>query len=301
MTASTPGSTPGSTPWADLSRPPLRVLPLRRALVGVGPWTSLDVVAATGSTNADLAERARSGRAVPGAVLTTDDQQAGRGRRDRTWTTPPRSSLAVSVLLQPADVPRAAWTWLPLVVGVGVVDALVRVAGLDARLKWPNDVLVDDLKVCGVLAEVVETPSGSAVVVGIGLNVSQSADELPVPTATSLAIAGSATTDRDTVLRAVLRGVAARYDAWTRAGGDPRRSSVGAAYRERCATIGQQVRVELPGEEALTGEAEGVDDDGRLLVRAHRSDHRGDHCDDHRGDVRALAAGDVVHVRPDTA
>ncbi|HEX3003748.1 MAG TPA: biotin--[acetyl-CoA-carboxylase] ligase [Angustibacter sp.] len=278
-------STPGPTPWADLSRPPLRAAALRRALVEpAGPWTSLDVVAATGSTNADLAERARSGRAVPGAVLTTDDQQAGRGRRDRTWTTPPRSSVAVSLLLQP-QVPRAAWTWLPLVVGVGVVDALVRVAGLDARLKWPNDVLVGDLKLCGVLAEVVETPNGTAVVVGIGLNVSQSAEELPVPTATSLTIAGSATTDRDTVLRAVLRGVGARYDAWVEADGDPRRSSVGAAYRERCATIGQQVRVELPGGDALVGEAEGVDDAGCLLVRPSS------------GQVRALAVGDVVHVR----
>jgi BirA family biotin operon repressor/biotin-[acetyl-CoA-carboxylase] ligase len=83
--------------------------------------------------------------------------------------------------------------------------------------------------------------------------------------------------------------VATRYDAWVQAGGAPRASSVGAAYRERCATIGQQVRVELPGAEVLTGEAEGVDDDGRLLVRAGG------------GDVRALAAGDVVHVRPDTA
>ena len=279
-----------STPWGDLSRPPLRVLPLRRALVdGVGPWTSVDVVAATGSTNADLVARARAGSVRAGAVLTTDDQQAGRGRRERTWTTPPRSSLAVSVLLQPSDVPRSAWTWLPLVAGVGVVDALVRVAGLDARLKWPNDVLVDEQKVCGLLAEVVETPDGAAVVVGIGLNVSQSPEELPVPTATSLALAGSATTDRDTVLRAVLRAVGARYTAWVEADGDPRASSVGAAYRERCATIGRRVRVELPGETVLSGEAEGVDDEGRLLVR------------DHSGDVRALAAGDVVHVRPDTA
>jgi BirA family biotin operon repressor/biotin-[acetyl-CoA-carboxylase] ligase len=283
-------STPGSAPWGDLARPPLRATALRRALVDpAGPWTSLDVVAATGSTNADLAERARTGRATPGAVLTTDDQQAGRGRRDRTWTTPPRSSVAVSLLLQPRDVPRSAWTWLPLVVGVGVVDALVRVAGLDARLKWPNDVLVGDLKICGVLAEVVETPQGAAVVAGIGLNVSQARDELPVPTATSLALAGAATTDRDTVLRAVLRGVAARYDTWVQADGDPRRSSIGAAYRERCATIGQRVRVELPGEQALTGEAEGVDDDGRLLVRSAE------------GAVQALAAGDVVHVRREDA
>jgi BirA family biotin operon repressor/biotin-[acetyl-CoA-carboxylase] ligase len=277
------------TPWADLGRPPLRTAALRRALVDpAGPWTSLEVLAATGSTNADLAARARAGTASAGAVLTTDDQQAGRGRRERTWTTPPRSALAVSVLLQPTEVPRAAWSWLPLVVGVGVVDALVRVAGLDARLKWPNDVLVADHKVCGVLAEIVELGAGggAAVVVGVGLNVSQRADELPVPTATSLALAGAATTDRDTVLRAVLRSVGERYLAWVRAGGDPRRSGVGAAYRERCSTIGRQVRVELPGEVTLRGEAEGVDDDGRLLVRPPDEP------------VRALAAGDVVHVRP---
>ncbi len=275
------------TSWADLSRPPLRAEPLRRALVGGGgPWTSLDVVAATGSTNADLAARARAGTAAAGAVLTTDDQRAGRGRRDRSWTAPPRSAVAVSVLVQPDAVPRAAWSWLPLVVGVGVVDALVRVAGLDARLKWPNDVLVGDLKVCGVLAEVVELDQGAAVVVGVGINVSQSAEELPVPTATSLALAGAATTDRDTVLRAVLRSVGVRYLAWVEAAGDPRRSGVGAAYRERCSTIGRRVRVDLPGEGALEGEAEGVDDDGRLLVNAAGAG------------VRALAAGDVVHVRP---
>jgi BirA family transcriptional regulator, biotin operon repressor / biotin---[acetyl-CoA-carboxylase] ligase len=280
-------SVTSATPWADLSRPPLRTEALRRALVGPsGPWTSLEVLPATGSTNADLAARARAGTALAGAVLTTDDQQQGRGRRERTWTTPPRSALAVSVLLQPSDVARAAWTWLPLVVGVGVVDALVRVTGLDARLKWPNDVLVTDRKLCGVLAEVVETPTGAAVVVGVGVNVSQRVEELAVPTATSLALAGAATTDRDTVLRAVLRAVGARYDAWLAAAGEPRRSGVGAAYRERCSTIGRDVRVELPGDQVLVGAAEGVDDDGRLLVRARD------------GEVRALAAGDVVHVRP---
>lgn len=279
-----------STPWADLSRPPLRALALRRALLGgSGPWTSLEVLTATGSTNAVLATRARTGTAAMGAVLTTDDQRAGRGRRDRRWTTPPRSSIAVSVLLQPGQVPRSAWSWLPLVVGVGVVDALVRVAGLDARLKWPNDVLVDGRKVCGVLAEVVETPSGAAVVVGIGVNVSQSVDELAdatvAATATSLALAGAATTDRDTLLRAILRSVGLRYDAWLEADGSPRRSHIGAAYRERCSTIGRDVRVELPDQTALVGAAEGVDDDGRLLVRTPD------------GVVRALAAGDVVHVR----
>ncbi len=274
--------------WQDLSRPPLRQSALRRALLdGSGPWTALDVVPATGSTNADLAARARAGTALAGAVLTTDDQQAGRGRRDRTWTAPPRSALAVSVLVRPDDVPRASWSWLPLLFGVGVADALVRVAGLPASLKWPNDVLVGGRKVSGLLAEVVELADGGmGAVVGIGLNVSQARAELPVPGATSLALEGSATTDRDTVLRSVLRAVGDRYAAWVAAAGDPGRSGIGAAYREACSTIGREVRIELPGRRRLLGTADGVDDDGRLLVR------------DAAGSAHPLAAADVVHLRP---
>jgi BirA family biotin operon repressor/biotin-[acetyl-CoA-carboxylase] ligase len=286
----------------------LRAAALRRALLHP-PWTSVDVVAATGSTNADLATAAQSGAVGPGAVLVTDHQRQGRGRRDRTWTAPPRSSLAVSVLLAPGagatPVPSTRWSWLPLLAGLGVVDALVRTAGLEARLKWPNDVLVETPagapttggwhKVCGVLAEVVPTPSGQAVVVGMGINVNQREDELPgagpggVPGG-SLATLGAATTDRDTVLRSVLRAIGARYEQWVDAGGDPRASGVGAAYREASATIGQRVVVHLPGGEALPGVAEGVDDDGCLLLKP----------DDGSG-VRALAAGDVVHLRPSAA
>jgi BirA family transcriptional regulator, biotin operon repressor / biotin---[acetyl-CoA-carboxylase] ligase len=288
------------SPWADLSRPPLRQGPLRRAVVdGLGPWTALDVLPRVGSTNEELRRRAASGEAGPGAVLTTDHQQAGRGRRERTWTTPPRSSVTVSVLLVPSAVPQLRWSWLPLLGGLGVRDALVRVTGVPAELKWPNDVLVPREvpavpdtprgKVCGVLAEVVTTPAGPGVVLGLGLNVSQGPAELPVPDAVSLANLGAATTDRDTVLRAVLRAVGARYEAWLAAAGDPRASGLGAAYREACATIGRSVRVLLPSGGELRGTAEGVDDEGRLLVA------------DRSGEVTALAAGDVVHVRPGTA
>lgn len=253
----------------------------------------MDVVPATGSTNADLAARARAGTAEPGAVLTTDDQQSGRGRRDRVWSTPPRSAVVVSALVQPDGVPRALWSWLPLVVGLGVSDALATVAEVPAVLKWPNDVLLDGRKVCGVLVEVVERPASaggvSSAVLGVGVNVLQRQDELPVPTATSLLLAGASTTDRDTVLRAVLRSVGARYLQWVAAAGDPVASGVAAAYRERCDTIGRSVRVELPGDQQVFGVAEGVDADGRLLVRPEDADP----------DVppRALAAGDVVHVR----
>jgi BirA family transcriptional regulator, biotin operon repressor / biotin---[acetyl-CoA-carboxylase] ligase len=273
------------TRWSDLQRPPLRVASLRRAILGsAGPWTRLDVVAVTGSTNADLVARARAGAAGHGAVLTADHQHAGRGRRDRSWTTPPGAALAVSMLVRPEQVPPARWSWLPLVAGLGVLDALVGVAGVDARLKWPNDVLVDDAKVCGVLCEVVDRPDGPAVVVGVGINVSQTAEELPVPTATSLLLSGSAITDRDTVLRAVLRAFGDRYLAWVGARGDPRGSDIGAGYREACVSIGQRVRVDLPGGSELFGRAAEVDDEGRLVVDAGGVRHR-------------LAAGDVVHVR----
>lgn len=308
-------------PWSDLSRPPLRAQALRTALTA-GPgavWRELEVVRSTGSTNADLAERARAG-AGEGLVIATDDQRSGRGRLGRSWQVPPRSGLAVSVLLRPAEpasdqlsgrpsdvgalpvVDQAHWSWLPLLAGLAVVDALTGVCGLPARLKWPNDVLVPAdgrapardgaaagaplLKVCGILAEVVTTPTGPAVVVGTGINVSQGRDELPVDTATSLLLAGSATTDRDTVLRAYLRALAQRYRAWREAAGDPRAAGIGAAYREACVTIGLDVAVALPAGEPVIGRAEGVDDGGRLLVATAG------------GNVRALAAGDVVHVRP---
>ncbi len=285
------GRTVGNGPWSELSRPPLRETPLRLALAGgLRPaWRQVVVVAGTGSTNADLAARAAAGE-PGGLVLVADHQSAGRGRLARTWTAPARSSVAVSVLLRPAQdggVERARWAWLPLLAGVAAVDALTRTCGLPARLKWPNDVLVPDPdagaagKICGILAEVV----GDAVVLGAGINASQGREELP-PGGTSLLLAGAATTSRDTVVRAYLRALAARYQQWVGAGGDPRASGIGPAYREACATLGLPVQVRLPGADPVVGLAEEVDDEGRLVVR------------DRAGRLVPLAAGDVVHVRP---
>ncbi|GLY13043.1 biotin--[acetyl-CoA-carboxylase] ligase [Kineosporia rhizophila] len=277
--------------WEDLERPPLRQAALRAALTsGPQAWRSVDVVTETGSTNADLLERARAGEPA-GAVLVADSQNQGRGRLGRVWSVPPRSALTFSVLVRPT-APVETWSWLNLVSGIAVTDALIRVCGLPATLKWPNDVLLpagvangyagDRLKVAGILSEVV----GDAVVIGIGLNVSQSTDELPVPTATSLGLAGSATTDRDTVLRAVLRALAGRLAEFEQEGV----AGLAATYRERCSTIGLDVRADLPGGISRTGLADGVDDNGRLLLRLAD------------GSSQALSAGDVVHIRnPETA
>jgi BirA family biotin operon repressor/biotin-[acetyl-CoA-carboxylase] ligase len=182
-------------------------------------------------------------------------------------------------------VPVARLGWLPLLVGVAGATAVRRIAEVDVRLKWPNDLLAGERKLAGVLAERVESGGDGAVVVGMGLNVSLRREELPVPTATSLALEGAACTDRDPLLRAVLREIERHYRDWTAADGDADAAGLRSAYLAASATVGREVRVELPGDRVLTGVATGVDASGCLLVRAG-------------GEERAVSAGEVVHVRP---
>lgn len=270
--------------YQDLDRPPLSEPSLRRGLAGAGAfYTELRVVAETGSTNSDLAVEARAG-APEGLVEVAEYQRTGRGRLDRVWSAPPRSGLAFSVLLRPG-VAVARWSWLPLLAGVAASVALTRLSELPIRLKWPNDLIVtgtDDhgngslRKLGGILVERV----GDAAVVGIGVNVSVRPVEFPSPVATSLSVLGAATTDRDPLLRAMLREFAARYQAWREDGQDALRND----YRSACATLGRTVRVELPGGAVLEGDAVDVDAAGRLVVWDG-------------GAEQAVAAGDVVHVR----
>lgn len=253
--------------YRNLDRPPLRPRALARALASDG-WR-VEVLAETESTNDVVAQRARGGE-PSGLVVVAERQSAGRGRLDRRWASPPRAGLTFSVLRRPT-LPAAQWPWLPLWTGLAVATVLREQAGLHAVLKWPNDVLVGGRKVCGVLAEV---PVPRAVVLGVGLNVTNQVEELPGEDATSLRLAGAASTDRDTLLRAVLRTLGATLDT------DPP-DLARVAYRERCDTVGRQVRLELPGGRTLTGVAEAVDEDGRLVV-----------------DGVAYGAADVVHLRP---
>ncbi|MFF9319615.1 biotin--[acetyl-CoA-carboxylase] ligase [Streptomyces sp. NPDC014735] len=280
----TPSDAPHSR-WSDLDRPPLNVPALRRGLLRPGGlWTSLDVVETTGSTNSDLAARAASGLAE-GTVLVAEEQTAGRGRLDRTWTAPARSGLFFSVFLEPGDIPVARWGWLPLLTGVAVATGLARAAGVDTALKWPNDLLVtvagEERKTGGILAE----RAGDGVVVGTGLNVTLRAAELPAPTAGSLALAGAVSTDRETLLRAVLRSLEHWYGRWREAGGDAAASGLQEAYAAGCATLGRPVRAELPGGRTLTGEAVAIDGDGRLVLSTDE------------GSREPLSAGDIVHLR----
>jgi len=287
-----------TSPYTDLGRPPLHAAALRRALVVPGGlYTDLQVVAETASTNADVAAAGRAG-AAEGLVVTAESQVAGRGRQGRGWSMPPRSGIAVSVLLRPdaaaggrggaepavkqarpissVAVPPARYGWLPLLAGVALVEAVRRVADVDAVLKWPNDLLVGGRKCGGVLVEVHD----GAAVVGIGVNTSLTAAELPVPTATSLTLAGAASADRDPLLRALLRGLADHYRQWLAAGGDPVASGLRENYLLHCSTVGREVRIHLPGGTSVSGPAGDIDADGRIVVAG-----------------TAYAAGDVVHLR----
>ncbi|MET7387303.1 biotin--[acetyl-CoA-carboxylase] ligase [Streptomyces sp. NPDC005529] len=273
--------------WSDLGRPPLNGAALRRALVREdGLWADVEVVQRTGSTNTDLAGLVTKENADEGAVLVAEEQNAGRGRLDRRWTAPARSGLFFSVVLKPTGVPVERWGWLPLLTGVAVAAALARTAGVDTALKWPNDLLVtvdgEERKVGGILAE---RAGADAVVVGIGINVTLRAEELPVPGAGSLALAGATTTDRDTVLRAVLRSLEEWYGRWRDASGDPVASGLQEAYTAACATLGRAVRAELPGGRSIVGEAVAVDGDGRIVIATED------------GVQEPVGAGDVVHLR----
>jgi len=245
----------------------------------------VEILPETPSTNAVVAERARAG-GPHGLVVVTEHQTAGRGRLDRSWETPARSALTFSVLLRP-EVEARRWPWLPLLTGLAVAGAL-REEGYDAGVKWPNDVLIrseaGERKVCGILVERVETsPSigaGPAAVVGIGLNTSLTAAELPTETATSLQLEHGGPVDRTAVLVALLRSLFEHYADWA---ADP--DGVRASYRELSVTLGRRVRAELPGGGLLEGTALDIDETGRLLV-------------DTAAGVQAVGAGDVVHLRP---
>ncbi|MFI7402879.1 biotin--[acetyl-CoA-carboxylase] ligase [Streptomyces sp. NPDC049541] len=284
----TPRDASDDSRWSDLDRPPLNATALRRGLVQEGGlWREVEVVRSTGSTNSDLVALAGAGKAGEGYVLVAEEQTSGRGRLDRQWTAPARSGLFFSVLLKPAGVPVARWGWLPLLTGVAVATGLSRSAGVDTALKWPNDLLVsiggEERKAGGILAE---RAGDDGVVIGVGINVTLREAELPVPQAGSLALAGAVSTDRDPLLRAVLRSLEEWYGRWREAGGDPSVSGLQETYAAGCATLGRTVRAELPGDRSITGEAVAVDGDGRLVIATAD------------GVQEPVGAGDVVHLRP---
>lgn len=263
-------------------RPPLDKARITEQ-VGLIPDLSVEILEATPSTNAVAVQRAHEG-AADGLVVVADHQTGGRGRLDRTWQTPPGTALTFSMLLRP-DVPTRAWPWLPLLVGYAV-DKALKAHGYDAGVKWPNDVLIAGRKVAGILVERVETAHGPAAVVGVGINTSLTADELPVPTATALALeeGDESAEDRSTLLVEVLSAIREAYDAW-QVGGDLNNMRLADSYASACVTVGQQVRVEMPDGSTLEGHAVAIDPSGQLVVMTEH-------------ERVSVGAGDVVHVRP---
>lgn len=259
-------------PTPDAAWSPLEIDALTTA---AGPGWSVTLHETAESTNA-LAAAAP----VADTIVVADHQTAGRGRLDRTWETPAGSALTFSAVVDPG-LPDHDWPLLPLAVALAVADGVRRATEVPVELKWPNDLLVPlaggtEGKVAGILLERVNGPGGRPLaVIGIGINVALAAEDLPVPTATSLAIAGSGV-DRTAVFAAVVPALGTVLDA-LRAGP----AAVLERYRTECSTIGRDVTVHLPDGEVFTGRATGLDRNGRLLV-----------------DERAIGAGDVVHVRP---
>ena len=248
-------------------------------------WARVSVVDEVASTNAELLA---DSSAPDRSALVAEHQVAGRGRFDRSWESPAGAGLTFSVLLRPT-VPMTTWGWLPLLAGVALAEGVEHLApGLTIALKWPNDLLLarpdarPEAKAAGIL---VQTGADDAVVIGIGLNVSTTADELPVPGATSLALVG-ADVDRTELLVAVLNRLDARYAQLSDVDGDAEACALAADYRGRCATLGQDVVVHTPSDE-LRGHAVDIDPAGRLVLDVNGSWH-------------SVSAGDVEHLRSQT-
>lgn len=245
------------------------------------PVHRLDVVETTGSTNADMLARHAAGEDIRGTALVAEHQTAGRGRNGRSWSAPPRSQIALSLGVDAGGVPPATWGWLPLLAGVALVDAIRDVTGVEALLKWPNDVLVGTGKLAGILAEV--AAPDPVIVVGLGVNVTLTAEEAPDPRATSLLMLGSPTTDRAVLLKHILEELISRIEQWRSANGSA--TPLMDDYRQRSATLGATVRAILPGDREVIGTAYAIDDLGRLSI-------------DTGADTVDVSAGDIVHLRP---
>jgi BirA family biotin operon repressor/biotin-[acetyl-CoA-carboxylase] ligase len=287
------------TPGTPLNR---RDLADERFLSATG-ISRLDLVDSTGSTNADLL---RSVTVEPAAwpdlsVLTAEYQTAARGRLDRHWEAPPLSSISVSVVLRPANaegrpLPTQSYSWLSLIGALALRETLLETAGIPAELKWPNDVLVRGKKIAGILAQLGPMVDGSVppVILGTGLNVTLTAGELPVPTATSVVLEGARTADRTVLLKSYLSNFSALYRSFCNADGDPAAGMAGGASLHKrveavMVTLGKQVRAQLPGDHEIIGHASRLDEYGSLLVV------------DRDSREHVVTAGDVVHLRPWTS
>lgn len=253
----------------------------------------IKVVPTSGSTNTELAQLASAGLAGHLSVYFSEHQQQGKGRLGREWVTPAGSAITVSILASPgSEIQPQSLSWYTMLAALAWSHAVEELVPVTARIKWPNDLLAGDRKICGILAQLVQTPQGFAVVVGTGINVDQEAAELPVSTATSLRLAGGARVERGALLAEYLRRFVALDAAFRAVGGHSdaaleafENQSLRELVAARLATLDQEVRVEFPDGSTLVGHAVQLAEDGALVV------------EDRSGQSHRILAGDVHHVR----
>ncbi|MFZ4107386.1 MAG: biotin--[acetyl-CoA-carboxylase] ligase [Candidatus Planktophila sp.] len=244
--------------------------PLDSGIINAGltQYWRVSVVELTTSTQSDLIDLVTRGRAQVGDVIVAEFQSAGRGRLTRTFEAPAGSALLFSIYIKPSR-PQMDWGWIPLIAGVSVAQSLPSV---DARVKWPNDILIDNKKISGLIAQVV----GDGIVIGIGINVGMSIEELPVPQATSLAIEGSVNTSRNALLTDLLTIFEKNFTTW-----DKGSNEISGTYEALSATLGREIEVHYPDGRIESGTAASISPSGELVLA---------------DGVHVLAA-DIIHLR----
>lgn len=237
----------------------------------ISQYWRVSVVDITGSTQDDLMQLVSSNQALAKSVIASEYQSAGRGRLDRSFDAASMSALTFSMYIEP-KVDKAEWSFLTLLAALSVREAL---ASLDdsshVAVKWPNDLIIGEKKCAGIIAQA----TAKGVIIGIGINVGMNESELPVPTATSLAIENFQVLDRNIILGAILNHFEVNLQIWELG------KSFIAEYKEASSTIGADVEVLLPSGVSIKSKAIGVSDAGELILES--------------GEV--VTVGDVIHLR----
>ncbi len=250
----------------DTPRAPLDQSRIASAL---SRYWRVSVVDLTASTQDDLVHKVNAGEGRSGDAIVANYQSAGRGRLDRTFLAPPSTALLFSIYLKPERA-RDDWGFIPLLAGFSIADTLRKI-GADVSIKWPNDLLINEMKLGGIIS----TAAGSGVIVGIGINVSTTVDELPVEGATSLAIVGLSKLDRNFLLPLLLNAFESDFTAWDQG------ESFLEKYSQLSATQGREVTIVGPASSSIKSLAQSFDEQGRL----------------HLEDGQIVTVGDVIHLR----
>lgn len=252
----------------DTPRPPLDSSVVSEK---ISRYWRVSVVEVTGSTQEDIAQLVNDNKVASGDVIATEYQSAGRGRLDRKFEAPPQSALMFSFYITP-NRERSDWSFLTLLTGLAAIFTLTKlVPSASPTLKWPNDILFDEGKIGGILAQL----SHEGVIIGVGINVGMNHTELPVAHATSLLIKEFPILDRNVILATFLNTFEDLLTRWE-SGEDLRH-----LYCERSATIGNEVRIDLPDSSSRTGKAIGITPTGELILE----------------DGSRITVGDIVHLR----